>query len=248
MTPPAHPGMQLAPIIFASATLVSTGFGGLAAVRFRDRLHLLLGFSSGAVLAVALFDILPEIFELPHGASYMPLAGLGFLAFFGLERYTAMHRAREHEHALTTHEQELGALSAAGLTFHSFLDGIAIGAGFQSSMQVGLLIALGVIAHDLSDGLNTVTVILAHGNSVGRARLWLVLDMIAPVLGACATLLVPLSGVLPWMLAFFAGSFLYIGASDLLPEAKEHDSPLVAVAMAAGMLVIYLTSRMLRVV
>jgi ZIP family zinc transporter len=113
-------------------------------------------------------------------------------------------------------------------------------------MQVGLLIALGVIAHDLSDGLNTVTVILAHGNSVGRARLWLVLDMIAPVLGACATLLVPLSGVLPWMLAFFAGSFLYIGASDLLPEAKEHDSPLVAVAMAAGMLVIYLTSRMLQ--
>ena len=111
---------------------------------------------------------------------------------------------------------------------------------------MGLLIALGVIAHDLSDGLNTVTVILAHGNSVGRARLWLILDMIAPVLGACATLLVPLSGVLPWMLAFFAGSFLYIGASDLLPEAKEHDSPLVAVAMAVGMLVIYLTSRMLQ--
>jgi len=246
MTPAASPSMQLVPIVFASATLVSTGFGGLAAVRFRDRLHLLLGFSSGAVLAVALFDILPEIFQLPGGASYMPLAGLGFLAFFGLERYTAMHRAREHEHALTIHEQELGALSAAGLTFHSFLDGIAIGAGFQSSMQVGLLIALGIIAHDLSDGLNTVTVILAHGNSVGRARLWLILDMIAPVLGACATLLVPLSGVLPWMLAFFAGSFLYIGASDLLPEAKEHDSPLVAVAMAAGMLVIYLTSRMLQ--
>ena len=246
MSPAAFPRMQLVPIVFASATLVSTGFGGLAAVRFRDRLHLLLGFSSGAVLAVALFDILPEIFELPGGASYMPLAGLGFLAFFGLERYTAMHRAREHEHALTTHEQELGALSAAGLTFHSFLDGIAIGAGFQSSMQVGLLIALGIIAHDLSDGLNTVTVILAHGNSMGRARLWLILDMIAPVLGACATLLVTLSGVLPWMLAFFAGSFLYIGASDLLPEAKEHDSPLVAVAMAAGMLVIYLTSRMLQ--
>jgi ZIP family zinc transporter len=140
----------------------------------------------------------------------------------------------------------MGTLSAAGLTFHSFLDGVAIGAGFQSSMQVGLLIALGIIAHDLSDGLNTVTVMLAHGNSLGRARLWLVLDMIAPVVGACATLIVPLSGFLPWMLAFFAGSFLYIGASDLLPEAKEHDSPLVAVAMATGMLVILLTSWMLR--
>src|SRR6516164_2907076 len=97
--------MQVMPIILASATLISTGLGGMAALRFRDRLHLLLGFSSGAVMAVALFDILPEVFEMPGGASYMPLAGLGFLAFFGLERYTAMHRAREHEHALTVHEQ-----------------------------------------------------------------------------------------------------------------------------------------------
>jgi zinc transporter ZupT len=238
--------MRLLPVIFAAITLVSTGLGGLAAVRFRDRLHLLLGFSSGAVLAVALFDILPEIFAMPAGASYMPLAAIGFLAFFGLERYTAMHRAREHVHETRTHEQEMGTLSAAGLTFHSFLDGVAIGAGFQSSMQVGLLIAFGVIAHDLSDGLNTVTVMLAHGNSLRRARLWLLLDMIAPVFGAIATLMVPLSGALPWMLAFFAGSFLYIGASDLLPEAKEHDSPLVAVSMAVGMLVIYFTSLLLR--
>ena len=58
MSPSALPSMQLVPIVFASATLVSTGFGGLAAVRFRDRLHLLLGFSSGAVLAVAL-EVLP---------------------------------------------------------------------------------------------------------------------------------------------------------------------------------------------
>ncbi|HTR62986.1 MAG TPA: hypothetical protein VMH37_14845, partial [Candidatus Binataceae bacterium] len=115
-----------------------------------------------------------------------------------------------------------------------------------SSVQVGLLIALGIIAHDLSDGLNTVTVMLAHGNSLRRARLWLVLDMTAPLFGVLATLMVPLNGVLPWMLAFFAGSFLYIGASDLLPEAKEHDSPLVAVSMVVGMVVIYLTSRLLR--
>jgi len=239
--------MRLLPLIFAAITFVSTGLGGLAAIRFRDRLHLLLGFSSGAILAVALFDILPEIFAMPAGASYMPLAAIGFIAFFGLERYTAMHGAREHVHAaIDSHEQEMGTLSAAGLTFHSFLDGVAIGAGFQSSVQVGLLIALGIIAHDLSDGLNTVTVMLAHGNSLRRARLWLVLDMTAPLFGVLATLMVPLNGVLPWMLAFFAGSFLYIGASDLLPEAKEHDSPLVAVSMVVGMVVIYLTSRLMR--
>jgi len=91
-----------------------------------------------------------------------------------------------------------------------------------------------------------VTVVLAHGNPRKRATFWLALDMTAPLLGAAATLLVNLKGLLPWMLSFFAGSFLYIGASDLLPEAKEHDSPLVGVATSIGMLAIYLTTRMLR--
>jgi ZIP family zinc transporter len=233
--------------MFACLTLISTGLGGLAAIRLRDRLHLLLGFSSGAVLGVALFDILPEIFAMDGGASYMPVVALGFLAFFGLERYTAMHRAREHAHAMAAHEQELGSWNAGGLALHSFLDGVAIGVGFQASFGVGLLIAMGVIAHDLSDGLNTVTVVLAHGNPLRRAVYWLGIDMLTPVLGAAATLLFNLrAGLLPWLLAFFAGSFLYIGASDLLPEAREHDSPLVGVATVVGMLAIFLATRLLR--
>jgi zinc transporter ZupT len=238
--------MRFAPILLAMVTLISTGLGGTAAIRLRDRLHLLLGFSSGAVLAVALFDILPEVFAFDHGASYMPITALGFLAFFGLERYTAMHRAREHPHLPGAHEPELGAMSAAGLAFHSFLDGVAIGVGFQTSVAIGLLIAFGIIAHDFSDGLNTVTVVLAHGNSPRRAIFWLIIDMLTPVIGAATTLMFDLRGVLPWLLAFFAGSFLYIGASDLLPEAREHDSPLVGVATCMGMLAIYLITRLLR--
>ena len=238
--------MRFAPIFLALVTLVSTGLGGTAAIRLRDRLHLLLGFSSGAVLAVALFDILPEVFAFPHGASYMPITALGFLAFFGLERYTAMHRAREHPHLAEAHEAELGAMSAAGLAFHSFLDGVAIGVGFQMSAAIGLLIALGIIAHDFSDGLNTVTVVLAHGNSHRHAVFWLIIDMLTPVLGAASTLMFDLRGVLPFLLAFFAGSFLYIGASDLLPEAQEHDSPVVGIATLMGMLAIYLITGFLR--
>jgi len=235
------------PILFASFTLVSTGLGGIAAIRLRDRLHLLLGFSSGAVLAVALFDILPEVFSFDGGASYMPLVAVGFLAFFGLERYTALHGAREHQHAIAAHELELGAVGAAGLAMHSFLDGVAIGIGFQTNLDMGLLIALGVIAHDFSDGLNTVTVVLAHQNPLRRAVFWLVADMLTPVLGAATTLAFTLrAGLLPCLLAFFAGSFLYIGASDLLPEAREHDSPLVAAATCVAMLAIYLITRFLR--
>src|SRR5208282_2614077 len=176
--------MRFAPVLLAFVTFISTGLGGIAALRLRDRLHLLLGFSSGAVLAVALFDILPEVFAFDHGSAYMPITALGFLAFFGLERYTAMHRAREHPHLVGAHEAELGAISAGGLAFHSFLDGVAIGVGFQTSVEMGLLIAFGIIAHDFSDGLNTVTVVLAHGKSRRSAIFWLIVDMLAPVLGA----------------------------------------------------------------
>src|SRR5215472_1240305 len=194
-------------IIFACLTFVSTCFGGLAAIRLRDRLHLLLGFSSGAVIAVVLFDVIPEIFDLGGGATpVMPIVAIGFLVFFGLERLTALHRSREHAHQTGVHPEEFGIIAAAGLAVHSFLDGFAIGVGFQTNFRIGLLISLTVIAHDFSDGLNTVTVILAHGSPVERAVRWLILDALAPMLGALTALLLRMGeSLLPWLLAFFAG-------------------------------------------
>jgi zinc transporter ZupT len=235
-------------IIFASFTFISTCFGGIAAIRLRDRMHLLLGFSSGAVIAVVLFDVIPEIFGLGGAATpVMPVVALGFLVFFGLERLTALHRSREHAHQTGVHPEEFGIIAAGGLSVHSFLDGFAIGVGFHTNFRLGLLISLAVIAHDFSDGLNTVTVVLAHGNAVERAVRWLLVDAVAPMLGALTA--VPLrlgETALPWLLAFFAGAFLYIGASDLLPEAREHDSPVVGIATAAGMVLMFLISRYLR--
>jgi zinc transporter ZupT len=234
-------------VLLACATLISTGLGGIAAVRFRDRLHLLLGFSAGAVLGVVFFDVLPEVFSLEtRSPSVMLGAGAGFLAFFALERITALHAAREHEHVDTAHQTELGLLGAAGLCVHSFFDGVAIGISFQASPKIGLVIALAIIAHDFSDGLNTVTVVLAHGNPVRRSVAWLLVDMVAPVVGAASTLLFTFPPeALPWVLAFFCGFFLYIGASDLLPEARTHHSPLVGIATAAGMALIFLITQML---
>ena len=234
-------------ILFACLTFISTGVGGLAAIRFRDQRHLLLGFSAGAVLAVVFFDILPEVFSAGGTRGPVMLAGAaGFLAFFALDRYTALHKSREHPHQAQAHEPELGALGAAGLSVHSFFDGIAIGTGFQAGSELGIVIAFAVIMHDFTDGLNTVNVVLAHGNPLRRSVMWLLVDMMTPIRGAASTLLFARpESLLPWMLAFFSGFFLYIGASDLLPEAREHDSPMVGVATAAGMLLIFLVTRLL---
>jgi ZIP family zinc transporter len=211
-------------------------------------MHLLLGFSSGAVIAVVLFDVIPDIFDVGGAATpVMPVVALGFLLFFGLERLTALHRSREHTHQTGVHPEEFGIIAAAGLSVHSFLDGFAIGVGFQANVRTGLLISLAVIAHDFSDGLNTVTVVLAHGSAVKRAARWLIVDAIAPIIGAVAALPLRMGeSLLPWLLAFFAGAFLYIGASDLLPEAREHDSPIVGLATTAGMLLMFVISRYLR--
>jgi zinc transporter ZupT len=238
-------------VLFSLLTFVSTAAGGAVAVRVRDRLHLLLGFSAGAVLGVVFFEVLPELVvrtrvESVAFSTTMLVVVAGFLSFFFLERITALHGGREHEHHVPhEHGVELGVIGAAGLSVHSFLDGVAIGAGFKSSAAVGVLIGIGVLAHDFSDGLNTVTVVLAHGNSIRRALRWLLIDAAAPILGALAVVVVGVPRhTLPYLLAFFVGFFLYIGSSDLLPEAREHDSPWVAGAAVAGLALVYGVTRL----
>ncbi|HSP65624.1 MAG TPA: ZIP family metal transporter [Candidatus Deferrimicrobium sp.] len=236
-------------ILVAVLTFFSTSLGGLAAVRVRDRMHLLLGFSSGAVLGVALFDVLPELIARSQVAGIavaqaMLFVAVGFLAFYILETFTALHRGPGHGHEHGRQSTEVGMVAAAGLSFHSFLDGVAIGVGFKTDLRLGVAIGIAVLAHDFTDGLNTVTVVLAHGNSLRRAVRWLLVDATTPLLGATVALVAPLpNGILPYILGSFVGVFLYIGASDLLPEARDHESPWPAAATVVGMALLWGVTR-----
>jgi ZIP family zinc transporter len=114
------------------------------------------------------------------------------------------------------------------------MDGVGIGLAFQVSQQVGFIVAIAVIAHDFCDGLNTVALMLVHRNSMGPAIVLLVLDAIAPLLGAASTLLFQLSaGALMLYLGFFARFLLYIGASDILPEARSAYRSSITVGLIA---------------
>jgi len=223
-------------VLLSVATFFSTSLGGLFALRHRDRLHLIMGFTAGVLLGLVAFDLLPEIFARAHELgldSTAPMLGLvaGFLAFHIAEKLTIIHHAHEADYA-EHHHPRVGVLSALALSGHSFLDGVGIGIGFKVSAAVGIVVAVAVIAHDFSDGLNTVTLMLVNKNTSRRALALLLVDALAPVLGAISTLFftIPDAG-LPVYLGFFAGFLLYIGASDILPEAHRQRSSAVTVAL-----------------
>jgi zinc transporter ZupT len=225
------------------AAVAATLLGGLFALRYQDKLHLILGFSAGAVLGVALFDLLPESFDLARKEYSAPTITLfvacGFFAFLFLNRVLLLHP--EEEHGGHGHHRQ-GTLGAASLSLHSFLDGVGIGLAFKVSTTVGVVVAVAVVAHDFSDGINTVSVILKNRGQGIRALRWLLLDAVAPLLGVVSTSFFTLSDEqLGVVLSIFCGFFLYIGASDLLPESHHrHPKVLTGLMNIAGAAVIWL--------
>lgn len=209
--------------IIAIAAFVATMLGGALALRLRDSLHLVLGFSAGAVVAVAFFDLLPEALNLSgtahDAATVMSFVALGFLLYLLLDRLLLLHSHAHEEHEET---QARGHVRAGSLSLHSLLDGIGIGLAFHVSTAVGVVVAVAVLTHDFSDGINTVNVVVRYGGTFKKALRWLVVDAVAPVIGIGATLLFTVSeSSLGLLLALFAGFFLYIGASDLIPESHH---------------------------
>ncbi len=241
--------MPTAAIVFTALTFISTLLGGLVGMKYRDKLHLILGFTAGVLLGVVSFDIFPEIIRLVGELKTDPVFPMialviGFLVFHILEKTLLIHHAEEETYGEHKHPS-VGVLSALALSGHSFLDGVGIGLGFQISSFIGVLIAIAVISHDFSDGLNTVSLALVHKNTDKRALSLLLLDAIAPVAGALSTRFFSLADKdLLLYLGFFAGFLLYIGVSDILPEAHREKSSVLTILMTIfGVSFIFLVSR-----
>ena len=231
------------------STFFSTLLGGLFALRHSKRLHLIMGFTAGVLVGLVAFDLLPEIFAQVHAQninSVFPMLALvgGFLLFHIAEKSMLIHRGDTEEYTDNKHPN-IGLLSALALSGHSFLDGVGIGLGFQVNAAVGIVVAIAVVAHDFSDGLNTVTLMLVNHNTSRRAFGLLLVGAAAPVLGALSTLLFTIpSAWLPIYLGFFAGFLLYIGASDILPEAhSERSTPTTLLLTVLGATFAFLVTR-----
>lgn len=233
---------MLLTMAFASATFFSTMAGGVAAIRWPRSLELLFALAGGVVLGAAVFDLIPEAVAHAHDsgvAESVPylMAVVGYFTFRVLER--RLHR-HDHSHG----PGRMGTAGAAGFTIHSFFDGLAIGLGFQLSNGVGIIVALAVIGHDFSDGLNTVSYLLAHGHDKKRQWRWLFADALSPLCGAAVAALAPVPDqVFPIALGFFSGVFVYAATANLLPKALKASPALVVPLAMAGASVMFGISR-----
>lgn len=215
------------PMLYALTTSAATLVGGTLPMVTRLRLierRYLVAFAGGAMVAIALFDLIPEM-EAHNAVALM----LGFFSIYLIEKLVMIHACREVE--CETHVMGWPAL--IGIAAESLIDGLAIAVGFRIAPALGLLIALAVFAHELPRGLTTTVIMQAAGYS--RAKVWAALLVDA----GFAPLGVLLSGWLPSaafepLLGFTAGVFLYVGASDLLPEAHRRFNLRVVLATLAG--------------
>ncbi|PYQ29539.1 MAG: permease [Acidobacteria bacterium] len=224
---------------WALLAFVMTLAGGWFAFRYQRSLHAIMAFSAGMLIGVAFLDLIPEVVAKSQSES-IPIRSLtltiigGFLAIFLLEKLTIIHSEKSHDEP--GHHHNVGLVGAIGLSFHSFLDGLAIGVGFQAGREVGFIVLMAVLAHDFADGLNTVTFMLATRNNRWRTLTLLIVNATAPVAGALFANVIRIEPrAVAFQLAFFAGFLLYLGASDLLPHGHERPRFALIFSTLAGL-------------
>jgi ZIP family zinc transporter len=225
--------------LWALLAFAMTLAGGAFAFRYQRYLKAIMAFSAGLLIGVVFLHLVPEIVETTHDTGIetrtlmLTLLG-GFLAIFLLEKLTIIHSEKTHD--APGHHHHVGLAGAIGISFHSFLDGMAIGVGFQAGIDVGLVVLMAVLAHDFADGLNTVTFMLARRNSRWRTMSLLLVNAVAPVAGALLASVIDIDPrMLAFLLAFMAGFLLYLGASDLLPHVHEQPRFALIFATIAGL-------------
>lgn len=217
------------PVFWLIFPVVSTLAGGLVALRLQRFRPLLVALGAGLLLGAAFLDLLPEsiMVGLASGWSAGGVLGVALLSFLlftavDLAVETGFERWRSSSAGSAASSRTAGQVGGALLIFHSFRDGMAIGAAFTASHAAGYAVALGIAAHDFGDGMNTV-ILTTRGGRAGKVDyVFLGLDALAPLLGGLLTVWWFISSShAVVLLALAAGFFLQIATSEFLPQVRQ---------------------------
>jgi len=222
----------LLPIVVVTAISLLSLVGVFALSLTEDTLDnflfVLLSFSAGSILGAALLELLPEAVELVEESSVFAYVALGYLGFFILERFVYWFHGHIHGHESKSEVDERATvkdfvyLNLIGDAIHNFLDGMAIGASFLISVSVGLSTAVAVVFHELPQEIGDFGVLVYGGFSRGKALLFNFLSALTAILGVLVSNYF-LQGVTGFLIAFTAGGFIYIAASELIPEIQKEE-------------------------
>ena len=220
-------------ILFATIIVSLFSLTGILAFSLRDDtlhkiLFVLLAFSAGTILGASLFDLLPEAVEHIEGSVVYVYIAVGFVAFYFLERFIYWYHGHGHhsdfsEHGAEEYTKGFAYLNVLGDGIHNFLDGMIIAVSFNVDFSVGLATTIAVIFHELPQEIGDYGILIYAGFNKARALLLNFAAALAVVAGGVFAiffleLIESLSGTL---IAFSAGAFLYLSASELIPELKE---------------------------
>lgn len=225
--------------IYSLIAGVATLLGTALVLRYegwaRDKSSFLISFAAGVMLTISFMNLIPDADRTCSNAWFYVFAG--FLLFYVLQQTVMFHACPDH----TCHVHRMGVLSSMALTIHSLLDGVAIAVGFEASASLGILTALAVLLHEVPEGI-TITGILIHSNtSKSRVMIFSTIVALATPFGAIGSyfFLKNISpNVLGILLAFTAGSFIYLAAADLLPETHRIHKRSNALFFFAGVILI----------
>ncbi len=184
--------MDYYPFIFGVFTFFSTMSGGLFVIKFRNLFGAVSALAAGVLIAVSLLDLLPESLKLASELQIpfefiMYSVVIGFIFLLVIERYFSIKRIHGEGERHNVRRKHGGWFGALEISLHSFIEGIAIGIGFNLDFHIGIIVAVAIISHDFCDGINAVTVMLNSQNTVKSSIEMLVLVAIAPVVGVIST-------------------------------------------------------------
>ncbi|MBI4894233.1 MAG: ZIP family metal transporter [Candidatus Aenigmarchaeota archaeon] len=199
--------------------------GGLLLLRSSKLAHRLsfgiVAFAIGALLASAFLDFLPEALET--GDTEVVFVGVlaGMLVFFFIEKFLIWHH--HHTYGEKEHHHPFNALVLIGDSIHNFIDGVIIAAAFVVSPQIGVPAFIAIIMHEIPQEISDFGLLIRGGMKKSRVVLFNVTSAMFSVVGAVIAyfFLTQVEGLVSPMLAFAAGAFIYIAASDLIPETKR---------------------------
>lgn len=181
-------------------------------------------FAAGVLLSVSLLHLIPESVEIMGDGAYLYIL-FSFLGAFIFEKYFAsLHHHEEHSDTL---QKSTIPLVIFGDTIHNFIDGVAIAAAYLAAPGLGLTVALSTFLHETPHEIGDFGVLISRGWSRKKTFIANLLSAMATIPGALIVFyFFPNAGEenIAWLLAIAAGIFLYLGASDFLPEVGEHDN------------------------